>query len=72
MYQGDLEMYVADHDTKLNTKKTKIVSFNFSRNGEPQISLGRNELEIVHKTKLLDVVCTSDCKLSRLVTCAED
>ena len=60
----DLETYVANHDMKLNTKKTKIIPFNFSRKNdfEPILTLDDNQLEIVYSTKLLGVVCTSDCK----------
>ena len=61
---NDLEQYVEAHDTKLNTIKTKVIPFNFSRKNyfEPKISLGGSDLEIVYKTKLLGVICTSDCK----------
>ena len=60
----ELETYVSNHDMKLNTDKTKIMPFNFSRGKdfEPEIYLDNNQLEIVYKTKLLGVVCTSDCK----------
>ena len=61
---GELEESVRNHDMKLNTGKTKIMPFNFSRKNdfEPEIYLGDDQLEIVYKTKLLGVVCTSDCK----------
>ena len=60
----DLETYVRNHDMKLNTKKTKLIPFNFSRkyDFEPNLILDGNRLDIVYKTKLLGVVCTSDCK----------
>ena len=60
----ELETYVSNHDMKLNTDKTKIMPFNFSRGKdfEPEIYLDNSQLEIVYKTKLLGVVCTSDCK----------
>ena len=60
----DLEKYVVDHEMILNTKKTKVILFNFSRMSdfEPNITLNENKLEIIYKTKLLGVICTSDCK----------
>ena len=48
----------------LNTRKTKIIPFNFSRTSdfEPNITLDENRLDIIYQTKLLGVICTSDCK----------
>ena len=61
---SDLEAYVDAHDMKLNTKKTKIIPFNFSinRDFEPNITLAGNQLDVVYKTKLLGIIFTSDCK----------
>jgi hypothetical protein len=61
---NELEQYVTVHDMKLNTTKTKIIPFNFSRKYDfvPAIALGGQNLEVVYKTKLLGVICTADCK----------
>ena len=60
----DLENYVVEHEMMLNTRKTKIIPFNFSRTSdfEPNITLDENRLDIIYQTKLLGVICTSDCK----------
>ena len=39
-----------------------IFYFSRAKDFEPEIYLDNNQLEIVYKTKLLGVVCTSDCK----------
>ena len=61
---NDLVEYVEDHDMVLNTKKTKIIPFNFTRKYDfvPEYKLNHEVLEVVYQTKLLGVVCTSDCK----------
>ena len=60
----DLVTYVEDHDMVLNTKKTKIIPFNFSRKFDfvPEFMLQGEEPEVVYLTKLLGVMCSSDCK----------
>ena len=60
----DLTEYVVNHDMALNTDKTKIMSFNFTRkyNFVPELSIDGVTLEVVTRTKLLGVICTSDCK----------
>ena len=56
--------YLKEHDMKINKAKTKIIPFNFSRNKDfvPTTSLYGEKLDVVYKTKLLGVICTSDCK----------
>ena len=53
---------------KLNKKKTKIFPFNFSKTRDfiPAVCIpGESEpLEVVYRTKLLGVICTSDGKWS--------
>ena len=55
---------MVEHEMMLNTRKTKIIPFNFSRMSdfEPNITLDENRLDIIYQTKLLGVICTSDCK----------
>ena len=52
------------HDMKLNLDKTKIISFNFTRNFqfEPELSLDGKKLDVVNETKLLGLVVTSNCR----------
>ena len=48
---------------KINTKKTKIMVFNFSQNFDflPQLSFpGADPLEVIYKTKLLGITLTSN------------
>ena len=47
----------------LNTDKTKIMAFNFTRkyNFIPELSIDGVNLEGVSKTKLLGVICTRNC-----------
>ena len=49
---------------KINTKKTKIMPFNFSRKYDfiPKYHIDGKELEIVYETKLLGLMIRSDCK----------
>jgi predicted component of type VI protein secretion system len=57
------------HDMKLNLDKTKIISFNFTRNYkfEPQLTLDGEALDVVEETKLLGLTITSDCKWNKNV-----
>ena len=52
------------HDMKINLDKTKIIPFNFTRNYkfEPCFILEGSNLEVVHETKLLGLVVSSDCR----------
>ena len=52
------------HDMKLNLDKTKIIPFNFTRNFqfEPELSLDGTNLDVVHETKLLGLIVTSNCR----------
>ena len=57
------------HDMKLNLDKTKVISFNFSRNFQfdPQLTIDDEALDIVDETKLLGLTITSDCKWNKNV-----
>jgi hypothetical protein len=48
----DLTEYVVNHDMALNTDKTKIMSFNFTRkyNFVPELSIDGVTLEVVTRT----------------------
>ena len=61
---NELETYVQDHDMIINKSKTKIIPFIFSscKDFVPTVSLYGETLDVVYKTKLLGVICTSDCK----------
>ena len=52
------------HDMKLNLTKTKIIPFNFTRKYqfEPNFILENTTLEVVHETKLLGLIVSSDCR----------
>ena len=66
----DLVSYVQDHDMVLNSKKTKIIPLNFTKKFDfvPNFMLQNEELEVVYSTKLLGVMCSSDCKWSQNTT----
>ena len=52
---------------KLNLDKTKVMSFNFTRNFkfEPELTLDGKILDVVDETKLLGLTITSDCKWNK-------
>ena len=52
------------HDMRLNLDKTKVISFNFTRNYqfEPELVLGGSVLDVVQKTMLLGLVVSSNCR----------
>ena len=52
------------HDMRLNLDKTKLISFNFTRNYkfEPELVLGGTVLDVVQETMLLGLVVTSNCR----------
>ena len=55
------------HNMKLNLKKTKVISFDFSKkyNFLPQLSFPNcDPLEVMHETKLLGITITSDLNWS--------
>ena len=66
---NEIVMAADYHDMKLNLDKTKIISFNFTRNYkfEPQLTLDGEALDVVEETKLLGLTITSDCKWNKNV-----
>ena len=52
------------HDMRLNLEKTKLISFNFTRNYkfEPELVLDGTVLDVVRETMLLGFVVTSNCR----------
>ena len=60
----DIEVYTELHEMKINPKKTVVMSFNFSRKYAfiPQLTLQSKPLEVIHRTKLVRVIVTTDCK----------
>ena len=67
---NELVDYVHAHDMVLNTKKTKIMPFNFTKKFDfvPEFQLENQSLEVVYETKLLGVICSTDCKWSKNTT----
>ena len=59
----DLDDFTKDNQMIINTKKTKIIPFNFSQSKDfiPELSLPSSEpLEVVYQTKLVGmIVCSS-------------
>ena len=55
---------------KVNTKKTKIIPFNFSRKYDfiPKYNIDGQELDVVYEAKLLGVMIRSDCQWKRITT----
>ena len=55
---------------KINTKKTKIIPFNFTRKYDfiPNYNIDGQKLEVVYEAKLLGVMIRSDCKWSSNTT----
>ena len=64
MKLDELAEYANLHDMKINTGKSKIMPFNFTRKYDftPEYSIGGTPLENVYSTKLLGLQITSDCK----------
>ena len=60
----ELEDYTNRNLMSLNSKKTKIQPFNFSRKFDflPQVSVKNEPLEVVYSTRLLGVIFNSNCK----------
>ena len=61
---NEVQEYTKIHKLKINEKKTKIMSFNFSNKFDflPKLSYGEKELEVVRSTKLLGILISSDLK----------
>ena len=54
----DLKRYTVTHDMRINSGKTKVIPFNFTKKFDfiPQLNYGSKELEVTYKAKLY-VVC---------------
>ena len=61
---NDIELHTSIHQMKINTKKTKIMPFNFTKKFDfnPKFTIDGRVLDVVHSTKLLGIVIQSDCK----------
>ena len=59
---SELSLSAKYHDMKLNLKKTKIISFNFTRKHKftPNLLLEGTKLDVVQNTKLLGLTVTDD------------
>ena len=59
---NDISDYAKIYDLKLNEKKTKIMSFNFTRNYdfEPKLEACDKQLDVVYSHKLLGMILSSD------------
>ena len=67
----DLVDFTVRNGMKINSKKTKIIPFNFSRKYDflPQLHFpGSDPLEVIYKTKLLGMTLTSDLSWSEHVS----
>ena len=51
---------------KINTSKTKVQCFNFSKKYSflPELTIANQQLEVVHETRLLGVIIRDDCRWS--------
>ena len=60
----ELEQFVNENHMKINSSKSKVQPFNFSRKYDflPSLSFENEELEVVYSTKLLGVHIESSCK----------
>ena len=60
----DLENYVTSHGMKINEKKSQIIPFNFTKKYDftPSLVLNKNQIDVVHVTKLLGTYIQSNCK----------
>ena len=63
---NDIEAHTNLHQMQINSKKTKIMPFNFSRKYDfiPSYQINGQELEVIYETKLLGIMIQSDCKWS--------
>ena len=62
----NIEKHTEIQKMKINTKKTKIIPFNFTRNYDfiPRYIINGQILDVVHEEKLLGLIIRSDCKWS--------
>ena len=60
----DLHNYTILHDMQLNKSKSHIMSYNFTKRFSfiPRLSIDGQELNVIHETKLLGVICSSSGK----------
>ena len=68
---ADLDYFTAKTKMKINYKKTKIISFNFSKKFSfvPQLGFPNTDpLEVIYNVKLLGVTITSDLSWSAHIT----
>ena len=67
---NNIESHANIHQMKINSKKTKIMPFNFTRKYDfiPSYQINGQQLEVVYETKLLGVMIRSDCKWSSNTT----
>ena len=56
--------YAAQHEMRINKKKTKMILFNQSKtfDFQPEISIENDPIEMIEESKLLGVILTSDLK----------
>ena len=61
---NELSDYVSLNQMEINSSKTKIQPFNFSRRYDfvPELEIGGEQLEVVYSSRLLGVQRTSDCR----------
>ena len=59
-----IQNWTENQKMKLNTKKSNIMIFNFSKNKQftTRIKLGGEHLDVIEQTKLLGTTLTSDLK----------
>ena len=58
------EEYALENQMQINCKKTKVMVFNpcWSKEFQPELELGNDQLEVVDEMRLLGVIVTSDVK----------
>ena len=61
---NELHDFTATCQMNINSKKTKIQPFNFSKRYDflPQLSIENETLEVVYSTRLLGIIFSSSCK----------
>ena len=64
---NDLKSYTLGHDMLLNSKKSKIMPFNFTKKYDliPKFTYDSKVLETTYEYKLLGIICTSDRKWTK-------
>ena len=61
-----MHQYMEVNQMIINTRKSVVMPFNFSRNYDflPSLTYDSRPLDVVYKTCLLGLILTSDCKFS--------